>query len=125
MRNTVFLVNNGIGYGHLRRALILAEALLDAGQVRPIIISQAGSLDIYANTRVPLANFPLLHRVPSAVAEDGTATCSTSSSTVSIRPWWSRTPTRTSDTRGCHHWPAGPASLSCVAWTATGSTRSA
>jgi predicted glycosyltransferase len=70
MRNVVFLVKNGIGFGHLRRALILAEALLDAGQVRPVIISQASSLAIFQGTRVPVVNFPLLHRVPSAVAED-------------------------------------------------------
>jgi predicted glycosyltransferase len=70
MRNVVFLVKNGIGFGHLRRALTLAEALLDAGQVRPVIISQASSLAIFQGTRVPVINFPLLHRVPSAVTED-------------------------------------------------------
>lgn len=70
MNNVVFLVKNGIGFGHLRRALILAEALLDAGQVRPFIISQASSLALFEDTRVPVVNFPLLHRVPSAVAED-------------------------------------------------------
>ncbi|MCW2569548.1 MAG: hypothetical protein JWN54_3645 [Mycobacterium sp.] len=70
MKNVVFMVKNGIGYGHLRRALILAEALLDAGQVRPLIVSQASSLTIFRDSRVPVVNFPLLHRVPSAVAED-------------------------------------------------------
>ncbi|MDT5027268.1 MAG: hypothetical protein QOE61_3694 [Micromonosporaceae bacterium] len=50
--------------------MILAEALLDAGQVQPIIISQASSLALFADTRVPVVNFPLLHRVPSAIAED-------------------------------------------------------
>ena len=70
MRNVVFLVKNGIGFGHLRRALILAEALQDAGEIRPIIISQASSLALFADTRVPVVNFPLLHRVPSAIAED-------------------------------------------------------
>lgn len=70
MRNVVFLVKNGIGLGHLRRALILAEALLDAGQFQPVIISQANSLALLADPRVPVVNFPLLHRVPSAIAED-------------------------------------------------------
>jgi predicted glycosyltransferase len=70
VKNVVFMVKNGIGYGHLRRALILAEALLDAGKVRPLIVSQASSLNIYEDSRVPVVNFPLLHRVPSAVAED-------------------------------------------------------
>lgn len=70
MKNVVFLVKNGIGFGHLRRALILAEALLDAGQVQPVIISQSSSLALFADARIPVVNFPLLHRVPSAVAED-------------------------------------------------------
>jgi predicted glycosyltransferase len=70
VKNVVFLVKNGIGYGHLRRALILADALLDVGQVRPVIISQASSLNIFTGSRVAVVNFPLLHRVPSAVAED-------------------------------------------------------
>jgi len=70
MRNAVFLVKNGIGFGHIRRALLIAEAVQDAGRLRPILISQAGSLALYHNTPVRVVNFPLLHRVPSAIAED-------------------------------------------------------
>jgi predicted glycosyltransferase len=70
MKNAVFLVKNGIGFGHIRRALLLAEALQAAGRLRPVIISQASSLALYGNTRVRVINFPLLHRVPSAITED-------------------------------------------------------
>lgn len=70
MRNAVFLVKNGIGFGHIRRALLIAEAVQDAGRLRPIIISQASSLALYRNTSVRVVNFPLLHRVPSAITED-------------------------------------------------------
>jgi len=70
MRNAIFLVKNGIGFGHIRRALLIAEAILRAGQLRPIVISQASSLALYRNTPVRVINFPLLHRVPSAITED-------------------------------------------------------
>ncbi|MGH3948329.1 MAG: hypothetical protein ACRDSE_04275 [Pseudonocardiaceae bacterium] len=71
MRNVVFLVKNGIGFGHIRRALLLAERLeQQRGQLRPIVISQAHTLDIYRSSAVRVVNFPLLHRVPSAVLED-------------------------------------------------------
>jgi predicted glycosyltransferase len=70
MRNVVFLVKNGIGYGHIRRAILLARAVQEAGVFRPIIISQASTLDLYDGAGVRVVNFPLLHRVPSAVTED-------------------------------------------------------
>lgn len=70
MRNVVLLVKNGIGFGHIRRALLVAEALHDAGRLRPILISQAGSLALYRESPVRVVNFPLLHRVPSAITED-------------------------------------------------------
>ncbi|WP_019030965.1 hypothetical protein [Salinispora arenicola] len=70
MRNAVFLVKNGIGFGHIRRALILAEAVQKAGRLRPVVISQASSLVLYRNSPVRVVNLPLLHRVPSAVTED-------------------------------------------------------
>lgn len=70
MKNVVFLVKNGIGFGHIRRALLLAEELEQHKQLRPIVVSQAHSMDIYGNTAVRVVNFPLLHRVPSAAIED-------------------------------------------------------
>lgn len=72
MRNVVFLVKNGIGYGHIRRALLLAEALTEHAELRPIVISQAATVDLYRTApAVRVVNFPLLHRVSSAVTEDG------------------------------------------------------
>lgn len=70
MRRAVFLVKNGIGYGHLRRAMLLAQALDRAGRLEPVIVSQAHTLDLLATSGVPVVNFPLLHRVASAVLED-------------------------------------------------------
>lgn len=70
MKNIAFLVKNGIGYGHIRRALLLAEALQQVDGLRPIVISQASSLDLHRTASVNVVNLPLLHRVPSAVTED-------------------------------------------------------
>jgi hypothetical protein len=65
-----FLVKNGIGYGHLRRALILAEALHADAAVRPIIISQANTVDLFCSTSVPVVNFPLIQHLPNDIAAD-------------------------------------------------------
>jgi hypothetical protein len=70
MRTAAFLVKNGIGFGHIRRAFLVAEAIHRAGQLRPILISQARSLALYRDSPAQVINFPLLHRVPSAVTED-------------------------------------------------------
>jgi len=69
-RNVVILVKNGIGFGHIRRALVIAEAIRARGVLRPIVISQASSLALFRDSTVRVVNFPLLHRVASAVAED-------------------------------------------------------
>src|SRR5450756_364117 len=69
-RNVVILVKNGIGFGHIRRALVIAEAIRARGALRPIVISQASSLALFRDSTVRVINFPLLHRVASAVAED-------------------------------------------------------
>ncbi|MCX5555391.1 hypothetical protein [Streptomyces sp. NBC_00038] len=70
MKTAVLLVKNGIGFGHLRRAVLIAEAIRNEGRLRPVIISQASSLSLFRDTPVEVINFPLLHRVSSAVAED-------------------------------------------------------
>lgn len=70
MRTVALLVKNGIGFGHLRRAVLIAEAIREEGELRPVIISQASSLSLFRDTPVEVINFPLLHRVSSAVAED-------------------------------------------------------
>ncbi|MFI1163272.1 hypothetical protein ACH4UM_06590 [Streptomyces sp. NPDC020801] len=70
MKTVAILVKNGIGFGHLRRAVLIAEAMQSRGRLKPVIISQASSLSLFKNTPVDVINFPLLHRVSSAVAED-------------------------------------------------------
>lgn len=70
MKTVALLVKNGIGFGHLRRAVLIAEAMQSRGRLKPVIISQASSLSLFRNTPVEVINFPLLHRVSSAVAED-------------------------------------------------------
>lgn len=70
MRTVVLLVKNGIGYGHLRRAVLLAEAVRRAGRLRPVIVSQATTLDLLKDRTVQVVNLPLLQRVPSDVLED-------------------------------------------------------
>lgn len=70
MKAVALLVKNGIGFGHLRRAVLIAEAIRNEGRLRPVIISQASSLSLFRDTPVEVVNFPLLHRVSSAVAED-------------------------------------------------------
>jgi predicted glycosyltransferase len=68
--NVTFLVKNGIGFGHIRRALVIADAVRRGGAMNPMLVSQAGSLALYETATVPVVNFPLLHRVSSAVVED-------------------------------------------------------
>ena len=71
MKPTVaFLVKNGIGYGHLRRAMVIAEALRDTATARPVIVSQAHTLDLLSRTTVPVVNFPLLQHLPNDIAAD-------------------------------------------------------
>ncbi|MBD0688374.1 hypothetical protein [Streptomyces sp. CBMA123] len=70
MKTIVLLVKNGIGFGHIRRAILIAEAIRKEGRLRPVIVSQASSLSLFRDTAVEVVNFPLLHRVSSAVAED-------------------------------------------------------
>jgi len=52
MKNAVFLVKNGIGFGHIRRALLLAEAVQSAERLRPVVVSQASSLALYGESPV-------------------------------------------------------------------------
>lgn len=69
-RVALFLVKNGIGYGHIRRALLLAGELARRAELRPVVVSQARTLDLLRTSTAPVLNLPLLHRVPSAVGED-------------------------------------------------------
>ncbi|MGH8903219.1 MAG: hypothetical protein ACRDYA_16510 [Egibacteraceae bacterium] len=65
-----FLVKNGIGFGHIRRCLLVAEELrrLD-GSLEVLMLGQASSLAAYHNSTIPIVNLPLLHRLPSNAME--------------------------------------------------------
>lgn len=65
-----FLVKNGIGFGHIRRCLLVAEELrqLD-GSIEVLMVGQASSLAAYHNSTIPILNLPLLHRLPSNAME--------------------------------------------------------
>lgn len=64
----LLLVKNGIGYGHIRRGLLISDELRALG-ADPVVISQASSLQIFEGQAAKVVNFPLLHRVPSSAAE--------------------------------------------------------
>lgn len=64
----LLLVKNGIGYGHIRRALLISDELRALG-ADPVVISQASSTQIFTGQAAKVVNFPLLHRVPSSAAE--------------------------------------------------------
>src|SRR5579859_4958769 len=70
MQRVVFLVQNGIGFGHIRRTLLIAEQirLLDPN-VEVIFISQANSLLLFQMSPFRVINFPFLHRLPNNAAE--------------------------------------------------------
>jgi predicted glycosyltransferase len=70
MSNVVFMVKNGIGYGHLRRALLLASALQESTRLTPVVISQASTLDLFRDSGVRVLNLPLIERTGSDVLED-------------------------------------------------------
>ena len=63
-KRVLFLVQNGIGFGHLRRTLTVAEALNKDG-IEIIFIAQTKSLKLLENTRFKVINFPFLHRLPN------------------------------------------------------------
>jgi predicted glycosyltransferase len=61
-----FLVQNGIGLGHVRRALLIAEALRELKpEVEPVIVSQAQSTELLHRAGVRAINLPVLHRLPN------------------------------------------------------------
>jgi predicted glycosyltransferase len=74
-RSIVLLVKNGIGFGHIRRANLIASRLraLDPS-VEVIIVSQAASMDAHADAAAPVINLPLLDRLPSNAVERATLT---------------------------------------------------
>ncbi|HEY2117086.1 MAG TPA: glycosyltransferase [Candidatus Angelobacter sp.] len=70
MRTIAFLVQNGIGFGHIKRTLLVAnEIRRQAPDIRVVFISQAGSLLPFEGDSFSVVNFPFFHRLPNAAME--------------------------------------------------------
>lgn len=70
MPGIVFLVQNGVGFGHIRRTLLIASEIRRLSPKTWVgFISQAGSLLPFQGTDFPVVNFPFFHRLPSAAAD--------------------------------------------------------
>ena len=70
MDRILFLIKNGIGFGHVRRAILVGEAIQRLEPSTDItIISQAKSLRLFRNVPFKVINFPLLDRLPSNSTE--------------------------------------------------------
>lgn len=64
MSRFLFVVQNGIGFGHLRRSLLLAQALeATPGEHRSLIISQASSPALLTGKGIASVNLPSLAHV--------------------------------------------------------------
>ena len=64
----LFLLKNGIGFGHFRRALVIAEDLRKMGH-HVFFITQAKSTDLFENKGFVVFNIPFMHRLPSNLSE--------------------------------------------------------
>ena len=64
----LFLLKNGIGFGHFRRALVIAEDLRKLGH-SVFFLTQAKSTDLFKNKGFPVFNIPFMHRLPSNLSE--------------------------------------------------------
>lgn len=61
----LFSIRNGIGFGHIRRALVLADEICGiCPKAQPVILAQAHSLELFRSCPYPVLNFPLLDRLP-------------------------------------------------------------
>ncbi len=66
MNRILFLVKNYIGFGHIRRTVLIAEQIKALSpDIDIIFISQAKSLLLLQNTSFKVVNFPFLHRLPN------------------------------------------------------------
>jgi len=66
MNRVLFLVKNYIGFGHIRRTLLIADQIRALSpDVEIIFISQAKSLLLFQNKPYKVINFPFLHRLPN------------------------------------------------------------
>lgn len=58
----LFLLVNGIGYGHFQRSILIAEELRKLNH-ETFFITQAGSVRIFENHKSTVLNFPLIHKL--------------------------------------------------------------
>lgn len=66
----MFFVENGIGFGHIQRSLLIAESIAALSQdVEIYFISQATSLLLFKDRPFKVINFPFLHRLPDNSTE--------------------------------------------------------
>jgi len=66
MNRILFLVKNYIGFGHIRRTLLIADQIKALSpDVEIFFISQAKSLLLFQNTPYKVINFPFLQRLPN------------------------------------------------------------
>lgn len=63
-RKILFLLKNGIGFGHFKRALVIAEKLKIMG-CKVTFISQAKSYDIFIGKKFQVFNFPMVEQASS------------------------------------------------------------
>ncbi len=65
MSRYLFVIQNGIGFGHLRRALLLAQGIeRSSTEDRCFIVCQASSTDLLEGRGIPALTLPGLHRLP-------------------------------------------------------------
>ncbi len=64
----LFLLKNGIGFGHFRRALVIADDLRKMGH-KVFFITQAKSTDLFIDKGFTVFNIPFMHRLPSNLSE--------------------------------------------------------
>jgi predicted glycosyltransferase len=67
--DVLFLVKNGSGFGHIRRAMLLSKELAGLG-VPSVVCSQASSLALFGDPGVRVVNFPLLERLKTSAADE-------------------------------------------------------
>ena len=70
MSRIMFIVQNGIGLGHLRRALLLAKEIENLeGANECFVLAQARSTELFAGQQVPGLTVPSLHTLPNKQME--------------------------------------------------------
>src|SRR5690349_4622174 len=65
-KKVLFLVKNYIGFGHIRRCLLIARELLRVDvNLEVLFISQAKSVNLFIESKFKVINFPYLEMLPT------------------------------------------------------------